>query len=274
VGGGEDDWECPRCTMLNAAETRRCCMCDKTIGGRDAGAESDDDHALQGFGDFPFGDAPWEAKAGRTGDVSPLLTQMGHLDVAQMLAGLEKIAHAAELHQHRTLRPNGVTFEEHFWDEGPQYACAVRLLITTLESRDAASFVEPIDDQDLLAVGRSAFSSVVKHPICLRDIVCSLVSPASGCPLGDGRLPTKSLSSWNMWRGMDFLQALDLVLLNNLAYNGKDKTKDRSTTNKFRRALWEGITNVITAHVGSDVEKRRQYTPTRRGETSGFVVRK
>jgi hypothetical protein len=274
VGGGEDDWECPRCTMLNAAETRRCCMCDKTIDGRDAAAESDEDNNLQAFSDFPFEVAPWEAKAGRTGAVSPLLTQMGQMDVGQMLAGLEKIAHAAELHQHRTLCPNDVTFEDHFWDEGPQFSCAVRILISTLQSQDAATFVEPIDDQDLLAVGRPAFSSVVKHPTCLRDIAVALVGPAIGCTLGRGRLPTKSLSSWNMWRGMDLLQALDLVFLNNLAYNGKEKTKERSTTNKFRRVLWEGINNVITTHVANDIEKRRQYTPTRRGETSGFVVRK
>eukprot|EP00545_Synedropsis_sp_CCMP1620_P004789 CAMPEP_0119004702 /NCGR_PEP_ID=MMETSP1176-20130426/1301_1 /TAXON_ID=265551 /ORGANISM="Synedropsis recta cf, Strain CCMP1620" /LENGTH=825 /DNA_ID=CAMNT_0006956437 /DNA_START=12 /DNA_END=2489 /DNA_ORIENTATION=+ len=279
--GGADDWECPRCTMLNAPDTRRCCMCDKTIDGRDGGPESDDDNPLQGFGDFPFDDAPWEAtgKPAAGGSVSPLLAQMGGgggepLDIRQMLDGLEKIALAADSHQHRALRPSDVACEETFWDIGAQYASALRLLISTLRNRDARIFVEPVDDQDYLIIGRPAFSGIIKHPTCLRDIATALVSPHSGCPLGSGRLPNKSLSSWNMWRGMDLLQALDLVMLNNLAYNGKEKTKERSMVNRLRRVMWEGINTIITSHVGSDIEKRRQYTPTRRGETSGFVVRK
>merc|ERR1712150_263918 len=79
--------------------------------------------------------------------------------------------------------------------------------------------------------------------ICKRDIVAALIGDGNGG--GDGRLPIKGLCNWNMWRGLDLLQAMDLVFLNNLAYNGKEKTKERSSTNKLRRLLWDGINEVI-----------------------------
>ena len=285
------DWECPRCTMLNAPETRRCCMCDRTVDGRDCDSE-DDDNAFKGFTDFPFDETavgwdPIGVKGPERDSVSPLLAQLGaslggggnnggkvNMDVNQMVAGLENIARAADVHQHRSLRPSDIVFEEAFWDVGPEYASAVRLLISILRNQDSRCFFDPPDDHELQLMGLPAFSSMVKHPLCMKDIVLALLSNSSEQSLGNGKLALKSLSCWNMWRGMDLLQALDLVLLNNLAYNGKEKTKERSATNRLRRVLWEGINGVITVHVGNDLEKRRQLTPTRRGESSGFVVRK
>lgn len=273
--GANGDWECPRCTMLNAAEARRCCMCDKVLD--ETGAPSDDDGNAE-YSDFPFDEANWDPPktphAG-SGSVSPLLAQMGmssSMTATQMAQAVEKVARSSDLNQHRALRPTDVFIDENFWNLGSQYAGALRLLVATLRNRDAQTFLDAPDEQSLLMIGLPSYNSMIKHPLCLRDIVTALVG--TNGEGASGTLPLKSLSCWNMWRGMDLLQALDLVLLNNLAYNGKEKTKERSATNRLRRVLWEGINGIITAHVGGDLEKRRQYTPTRRGETSGFVVRK
>lgn len=285
------DWRCPGCSMLNAPETKRCCMCDPSIVGRDCDSDDDLDNAFQAICDFPFDEnnPAWDsvgAKAPSRDSVSPLLAELGDridtptnvdmsMDVSQMITGLETIARAGDLNQLRSLRPNDVAFEESFWNVGPQYASALRLLVSTLRNRDAHMFYDPVDEAQLLMLGLPSFSSMIKHPLCLRDIVFALIGSSSReNSVGSGKLPLKSLSCWNMWRGMDLLQALDLVLLNNLAYNGKEKTKERSATNRLRRVLWDGINGIITVHVGDDIEKRRQYTPTRRGENSGFVVRK
>ena len=286
------DWECSRCTMLNPPEAQRCCMCDRTIDGQDCESDDEVGHAFKAFTDFPFNaNGPiWESvgiKAiSRESSVSPLLAQFGGgvdektntstgVDISELVAGIEGIARAADSHQHRSLRPSDVAFDESFWDLGPQYASALRLLLTTLRSREAIGLFDPVEEAELALMGLPEFSSIIKHPLCLRDIAEALIVGSSDSrSLGNGKLSLKSLSCWNMWRGMDLLQALDLVLLNNLAYHGKHKTRTRSATNRLRRVLWDGINGIISAHVGDDVEKRREYTPTRRGESSGFVVRK
>jgi len=167
---------------------------------------------------------------------------------------LEQIATQADTDEHN--RPKCIT-KRSFWDAGPQFANALRLFSRVLKSEEAQQFIEPIDYPH----------SIIKHSLCFRQIVEALNA--------DGRLPSDSrLTSWNMWRGMDLLQAIDLIFLNHLANNGREKGKERSKVNRLRRSLWEGINVIITASVGTDVEKRRQCTPTRRGETSGFVIRK
>merc|ERR1712232_472258 len=87
----------------------------------------------------------------------------------------------------------------------------------------------------------------------------------NGC---DGKLCSKGLAFWNMWQGMDLLQAIDLVFLNSLAYgriSDDGRSSHRSQTNRLRKTLWSGISDIIQQHVGENIEMRRQYTPARRG---------
>ena len=145
-------------------------------------------------------------------------------------------------------------------------------------------FLESVDEDELTQEGKLPYGDIVKHPLCFRDIVSALLhdfnATDNSIECSNGMLPFGTiLSDWNMWKGMELLQAIDLVFLNSLAYgkanDGVSKSSVRSQTNKLRKVLWAGIKQVIDDHMSSaDVEERRRCTPTRRGESSGFVVRK
>jgi hypothetical protein len=147
-----------------------------------------------------------------------------------------------------------------FW-RGNRFAEALRLFADLLDARQQATMsflAEPTDDNACVKAGQPPFSHVVKHPIAFRCIVNSLLDRS-------GSLPDKTLSSWNMFDGKDMLQAIDLVLLNSLAY-GKmvnAETSVRQEINVLRKLLWAGI---------QKIGARKTDLPTRRMETSGFVV--
>jgi hypothetical protein len=267
----QKEWKCPQCTMLNAPSRQRCIMCDRSIDGCEIESEDDSDSA-QDLRDFPFGASDF---------VPPILGKIVVRNLAKagkdfndMITEMENIAKAADHFQLASLRPPNVAVGESFWDVGPQFAGALRLVLATIQHSDARGFFNPVDDMESRASGLPPFSSMIKHPICLRDIVYALIGSKVETSIGNGQLPVEGLSHWNMWRGMDLLQAIDLVLLNFLAYNGKEKTKMRSTINKLRKSLWDGIHEIIERKFGKDIDMRKCHTPTRRGENSGFVIRR
>ena len=147
---------------------------------------------------------------------------------------------------------------------------------------EALVFIERVDEDALIQVGHPPFSHVIKHPMSLRDIASSLIwnvdADANMLCGKDGVLPVWDLRKWNMWKGMDLLQAIDLVLLNSLAYGtqiGSDKkAPHRASTNKLRKILWDEIGKIVQANVGGDAFRRKSIIPTRRSETSGFIVYK
>ena len=217
----ENDWECPRCTMLNAGEINRCCMCDET---RD--------------GDDQVGNNSHETDDGDETTASP--------SIATIVQNLQQLAHQADYNRHNC--PVSVSKTNRFWDSGPRYASALRLLVDILKQNF------PLDHP-------SEYQAEIKHPLCFGDIVNSLLREK------DGILPrTSYLAGWNMWCGMDLLQAMDLVFLNHMI------SQKSATIKNLRKSMWRGIHNITKELV--DVEKRRQCTPQKRSETSGFVIRK
>lgn len=142
-----------------------------------------------------------------------------------------------------------------FW-RGNHYADALRLFGELLDSSNASMLAEPTDDEACVQAGQPAFSHVVKHPIAFRCIVNSLLDRS-------GSLPDKSLASWNMFDGKDMLQAIDLVLLNSLAYGKIVNSSNRPAVNYLRKVLWNGITQM---------GPKKTDVPTRRTEASGFVI--
>ena len=212
----------------------------------------------------------------------PLPTNEGAawLTAEAMAYNLNQVAHLFDQNKEDLVLPAGIGLEESFWD-GERYASALRVFINLLKASETAYFLERVDEDLLIQVGAKPYSHVVKNPLCFRDIVSALVANEDEeTPLpfaNNGMLPAQGLSKWNMWRGMDLLQAIDLVLLNSLAYGktvAEGRSKHRSITNKLRKMLWTGIEGIVTPYVGSDPERRRQCTPVRRSENSGFVVYK
>lgn len=202
-------------------------------------------------------------------------------DSFDLAAGLDRLAVYYDQNQHNMIRPSNIPGNS-FWDGADQYACALRLFSEILRSPESSDYLESIDEGKLLQAGGPPYSSVIRHPLSFREIVTALIEETDdmdknirGC---NGTLNTAGLSSWNMWRGNDLLQAIDLVFLNSLAYGkatDEGRSSNRSTTNKLRKLLWAGIKKVIDSRLATtDVESRRKCTPTRRGESSGFVVRK
>jgi hypothetical protein len=199
---------------------------------------------------------------------------------------VDRVAALFDEGQQHFIRPHTAPFGQ-FWD-GERYAAALKLFSNILRKTDACYFVDAIDDDRLNKAGHPPFSCVVRHPLCFRDIVAALVQDVEGgdgiVPLGRmGQLPvTSGLGAWNMWKGMDLLQAIDLVFLNSLAYGravddapATQRGSHRAKTNKLRKELWDGISRIVVEHVGTaDVDRRRLCTPTRRAESSGFIVYK
>jgi hypothetical protein len=196
-----------------------------------------------------------------------------------MAIKLEQLANFFDQDQQPAIRPADAPYDN-FWD-GSRYASALRLFATILRRPEAFPFIERMDDERLIQAGNPPFSHVIKHPLCFRDIASSLFANLDGdetdeVPISqDGCLPICNLSSWNMWKGMDLLQAIDLVFLNSLAYsqgNEVGKAEHRARTNKIRKIFWDGIDSIIATNIGDDDDKRRQCTPTKRSESSGFVI--
>jgi hypothetical protein len=197
----------------------------------------------------------------------------------EMTTHLERLAYLFDVGKQNLVRP--AHFHEGFWDTSEHYAKILRLLISLIRNRDSHSFLNPVDETVMSSLGRGSYAAWIKHPLCFRDIVHSLVnldqtqSAVDGTeqPSGTGNLEVKGLEHWNLWRGFDLLQTIDLVFLNALAFNGKERTKERSRTNRMRKLLWDEIHSITFAVFGANSDGRRRVTPTRRGETSGFVVR-
>lgn len=195
----------------------------------------------------------------------------GKKDSFDLADGLERLAREFDTSSFWKVRPNDVPMHS-FWDASERYAGILRLFCEVLRNPDAAYFLDT-ENMD------ESYSMIIKHPLSFRQIVSALMEEEKGSQLvgSKGLLPAQSLANWNMWRGNDLFQAIDLVFLNSLAHSRASadlKSNVRSKTNKLRKFYWEGIKRLVDAHVGMDTELRRRNTPTRRGESSGFVIHK
>lgn len=209
------------------------------------------------------------------------VNKYGAFDLAD---GLECIACIFDNNNQDTVRPVEVE-KEPFWDSRYQYASVLRLFCDILRNPDCTeAYLEMADEDELVHEGKLPYTEIVRHPLCFRDIAAALFQDYSmlenDIRCSNGILPLETtLQDWNMWKGKDLLQAIDLVFLNSLAYgkanDGPERTSMRSRTNKLRKLLWAGIKDVIDDNLlSNDPEERRRCTPTRRGESSGFVVKK
>jgi hypothetical protein len=202
-------------------------------------------------------------------------------DAYDLASGIDQLARLFESNQQSIVRPDYVVADS-FWDDGARYAKILRMFSDMLRDPDTSiHFLDSITEDQLMQEGKPSYSSIIKHPLVFRDIVDALLedfSSANNTVSGNsGGLSETTLSSWNMYNGKELLQAIDLVLLNFLAYqkasDGGGKSSSRSLTNKLRKKLWAFIKQIIDDEATDD-EERKDHTPTRRGEGSGFVVHK
>jgi hypothetical protein len=195
---------------------------------------------------------------------------------------LDELAVLFDQGQESRVRPRGVPGGK-FWDV--RYAAAIRIFVEVLRAPEAAHFWIRVRDEPLIRSGNPPFGRIIRNPLSFQEVVLAVLGKnALGDPAfnattasGNGLLPSVGLRSWNVWKGSELLQAVDLVLLNSLAYGkcvGEGKSDHRTQTTHLRRLLWQRIHVVVQNHVGDDATKKKQATPIRRGETSGFVVYK
>jgi len=206
-------------------------------------------------------------------------TQAGsYPDALKLAKDIDALADVFDIGQQSNIRPRNAPVQQGaFWD-GDRYAGALRIFSQMLRMPESVQFLEPVD---VYAHQNPPYNDVIKNPVCFRDIVSALIPENfNNLEFDSGKagiLSTEGLSFWNMWCGQDLLQAIDLVLLNSLAYgkiSDDARSSQRSETNRLRKTLWSGITEVIQQHVGTSKELQKQHAPTRRGETSGFVIHK
>ena len=150
-----------------------------------------------------------------------------------------------------------------YWSLNENYAFALRIFALFLREPRSSWFVDPVDERGLLQLGRPNYRDIIINPLCFRDIFHAIISSyeqsQTTAPLQNTTL------TWDMWSGSDLLQAIDLVFLNALAYNGKTRSSIRVDTLALRNRLWV----TIQSKVG---RKGKEFIPTKRGECSGFVV--
>jgi len=152
-----------------------------------------------------------------------------------------------------------------FWNQNDNYVFALDVFASFLNDPKSKWFIDPIDEEGLVKQGLPTYRDVIVNPLCFRDIFDSLLYSWNNGDISANLKTTKL--GWDMWEGSFLLQAVDLVLLNSLAYYGKDRSVIRVDTLSMRNKLW----SKILSRVG---RKGREFVPTKRGENSGFIVYK
>jgi hypothetical protein len=147
----------------------------------------------------------------------------------------------------------------------------------------ALDFLEPHDLAMTSTEGKTLYKDVVKNPLCFRDIVNALDGGGPNNKRGsnNGVLPCRN---WNAWNGLEFLQAMDLIFLNCIAYHKRESSDDDDSSetviqrdtiqrhaNSLRKLLWEKITDYVNQSSDSN-DVRKSYMPTRRGPSSSYII--
>lgn len=168
-----------------------------------------------------------------------------------------------------------------FWAMADTFPQILLLFRSILQHPTSYRFLEPVNETQLFMMGSPEYTSIVKHPLCFHEIVTALSrsEDAVKCPylsmrLSNGRLAVANMGElvhWNMWNGLHLIEAIDLVLLNSLAYNGnlENSRQLQDETESLRNLLWEGVNGMLKR---LQPHRRRDHLPQRRSVDSGFVV--
>ncbi|KAL7441267.1 hypothetical protein ACHAXM_007746 [Skeletonema potamos] len=253
-------WRCQDCTFLNAASSDKCEMCQDD--------DSDGADELANFlgGSFLVGDGSGHSYPGVSSQSTSALQ-------AADARELECLAQHIELGGNLPLQALQHQQRDEFWGAADKFPRLLALFRTIIQHPSSHRFVEPMNESHLFVMGLPSYDSIVKHPICFHAIVLALsrsedavTYPNLTTRLSNGELSIEGLQDWNMWNGIHLIEAIDLVFLNSLAYDGNDD--NRAETEALRQILWDGVNSMLKS---LQPHERRNHLPHRRTETSSFV---
>jgi len=194
-----------------------------------------------------------------------LTTGVAVATAVELVENVEKIVQALETGQ--DIRPQSAQGCRDFWSNPTcNFIIILRLFQKLINDTASQGFLDPADRQE--------YDNLIKNPLCFRDIVAALCNDDSGESYAvngarivrkTGVLGCSSLKKWNMFEGNKLIQAVDLVLLNNLALMGKSSHLPRKSVMRLRKYFWEQIRSRSLGN--------KNNIPTKRKETSGFVIR-
>jgi len=184
---------------------------------------------------------------------------------AELVGNVDKIIQALETGL--DIRPQVAQGYRDFWSNPTcNFVVILRLFQKLISDTASHSFLDPVN--------RNEYINLIKNPLCFRDIVAALCDDdrcesyaVSGARIvrKTGVLACPSLRKWNMFEGSKLIQAVDLVFLNNLAFMGKSADLPRKNVMRLRKYFWEQIRKCG--------QNNKNNIPTKRKETSGFVIR-
>ncbi len=187
--------------------------------------------------------------------------QKENVSAQQLAEAVEVIASALE--EGREVRPAGTINVLDFWSSPViNYINLLRLFQRLLLHNAARYLLDPVAESKHFRHESTRYYQLVKNPLSFREIVSAIVDLNANVN-GNGKLPISTLKKWNMFEGKYFIQAMDLVFLNTLAFIGKEATPMRKEIQHLRKMFWKHI---------RDVGCEKKQIPIRRTENSEFLI--
>ena len=242
------DWRCPQCTFLNLASDKHCVMCsDDSADGEQAVTDAE----------------AAAAAAGKEVDFqSKLATRkpMSALALANLITKLTDDLETGENSRPESVYVRGRVSHD-FWGTTGQLIYVLKVFRLILFDPSCCRHLNAVEQTKDYQGSLRDYHLIVRTSLCFQDIIEALLLDDHSSVRG--KLEPEHLSSWNMYNARDLVQAIDLVFLNALCFEGKKQTSARIEVKRLRKFLWDKI-----------LSRGGSYKITKRSETSGFVMRK
>jgi hypothetical protein len=184
---------------------------------------------------------------------SSVLRTASAVQLAQSIDGI-----ATMMESGHEIRPPNINFEE-YWTRPHNYILVLRLFQKIILENTTGHLIDHVSETP-------KYFSLIKNPLCFRDIVIVLSENEMKNGKKIGQLRGPSLKRWNIFEGRYLIQAVDLVFLNHLAFLGKNPNMTRKLIQALRLTFWREIRKAASTE--------KKCVPTRRTETSEFVIYK
>jgi len=236
LDSSQPKWRCETCTYENEESSVACMMCD-----------------------YVRPDVRPEAKEVPKTKYRILLPNF-EVELANSQELAEVIDHIANsLEEGRETRPSNCINTSDFWSTPTVNYVFLLRLFRDIILYNASRYML---DKTSVDPDEVKYRSMIKNPLGFRDIIKALIEidPSKG----PGKLPNEQLSKWNMFEGRWLIQGMDLVMLNTLAFIGKQTSPLRKEIMGMRKSFWKSLKDA-----GCPDKKQM---PPRRTENSDFLL--